>query len=127
MTEERNAVVTGASAGFGAATARALAATGFTVHVGARRLDRLEELAAEIGGSAAALNVTSADSVERFAAGCPDTIDLLVNNAGKALGRDRLEDSSDESWSELWGTPDDDEFYARVERETGTDVRPDSD
>ena len=100
--DQRRAVITGASAGIGAATARALAAAGFTVHLGARRLDRLEALAAEIGGSAATLDVTSRASVESFVAGCPETVDLLVNNAGKALGRDRLEDSTDDAWREMW-------------------------
>ena len=101
---QRRAVVTGASAGIGAATARALAEAGFAVHLGARRLDRLEEVTAEIGGTAAVLDVTSADSVAEFVDGCPDTVDLLVNNAGKALGRDRLEDSDDETWRGMWET-----------------------
>ena len=105
----RQAVVTGARAGIGAATARALAGAGFAVHLGARRLDRLEEVAAEIAGtgavaSSATLDVTSSESIEAFVASCPETIDLLVNNAGKALGRDRLEDSTDESWQGMWET-----------------------
>ena len=50
------AIVTGASSGIGAATARQLAAAGFRVLIGARRLDRLEELAAEIGAEAQLLD-----------------------------------------------------------------------
>ncbi len=102
--DKRQAVVTGASAGIGAATARALAAAGFAVHLGARRRERLEEVAASIGATTGELDVTSPESVAAFVAGCPEAVDLLVNNAGKALGRDRLEDSRDETWREMWET-----------------------
>ncbi|HEY4779815.1 MAG TPA: SDR family NAD(P)-dependent oxidoreductase, partial [Solirubrobacterales bacterium] len=79
------AVVTGASSGIGAATARALAGDGYRVVLGARRLDRLQELAAEIGAEAIALDVTDATSVADFVARVP-ACDVLVNNAGGALG-----------------------------------------
>ena len=79
------AVVTGASAGIGAATARALAADGWDVVVGARRRDRLDALAGEIGGHAHPLDVTDPTSVEAFVAAVRDCR-LLVNNAGGALG-----------------------------------------
>jgi NADP-dependent 3-hydroxy acid dehydrogenase YdfG len=79
------AVVTGASSGIGLATARALAAAGFAVVVGARRLERLEALASEIGGRAQRLDVTDTASVRSFCQALPSA-QLLVNNAGGALG-----------------------------------------
>ncbi|HEX3650944.1 MAG TPA: SDR family NAD(P)-dependent oxidoreductase, partial [Pseudonocardiaceae bacterium] len=79
------AVVTGASSGIGEATARALATEGFHVVLGARRMDRLERIAAEIGGTALPLDVTDATSVAAFAAAVP-AASVLVNNAGGALG-----------------------------------------
>ena len=81
------AVVTGASSGIGAATAAALAAAGFDVVVGARRLDRLQEVAEPLGARALPLDVTDDESVAAFAAEVP-TCDVLVNNAGGALGLD---------------------------------------
>lgn len=91
------AVVTGASAGFGEATARRLAAAGFRVFVGARRLDRLEKLATEIDGVAIGLDVTSDESVKAFASQV-DECQVLVNNAGGALGKDTIADADDEKW-----------------------------
>ena len=91
------AVVTGASSGIGEATARRLAAEGFDVVLGARRLDRLEAIANEIGGRAIALDVTSTDSVDSFCAQRGDCR-VLVNNAGGALGRDSLADADEEEW-----------------------------
>lgn len=97
------AVVTGASAGIGAATARALAREGFRVIVGARRMDRLQELAEEIGGEAHPLDVTDPKSVEAFAEHI-QTLHLLVNNAGGALGLDPLEQALDERWETMYAT-----------------------
>ncbi len=94
---ERTAVITGASSGIGAATARALAADGYRVILGARRLDRLQALAAEIGGEAIALDVTDLDSVNEFVAQIP-ACDVLVNNAGGALGLDPLGEADEEKW-----------------------------
>ena len=97
------AVVTGASSGIGAATARALAADGWSVVVGARRIDRLAALADEIGGRAHALDVTSADSVARFTEAVGDCR-LLVNNAGGALGLAPVAEADDEQWRTMYET-----------------------
>lgn len=91
------AVVTGASTGIGEATARRLAAEGFEVVAAARRLDRLEKLAAEIGGRAMELDVTDEDSVAAFAAQLPECA-VLVNNAGGARGRAPAAETSIEDW-----------------------------
>jgi NADP-dependent 3-hydroxy acid dehydrogenase YdfG len=93
----KNAVVTGASSGIGAATARRLAAAGFKVFVGARRIDRLEVVADEIGASALHLDVTDPGSVEAFSAAIPECA-VLVNNAGGALGLDPIAEADDERW-----------------------------
>ncbi len=101
MTSNKVALVTGASAGIGAATARALAAAGFDVVVGARRLDRLESLAREIGGRALPLDVTDPASVEAFARAI-DRAHVVVNNAGAAFGTDRIEAADDERWRQMF-------------------------
>ncbi|NMO50215.1 SDR family NAD(P)-dependent oxidoreductase [Actinoplanes sp. TBRC 11911] len=97
------AVVTGASSGIGAATARMLASQGFHVIAAARRTDRLSELVKEIGSSATAVetDVTSDESVARLAevvAGLDGPLTLLVNNAGGAAGLDEIEVGSVEDW-----------------------------
>lgn len=97
----RTAVVTGASSGIGAATARLLAQDGWKVIVGARRIDRLEELAAQIGGTAHVLDVTDQASVDAFC----DVVDechLLVNNAGGALGTTSVADADDAEWLRMF-------------------------
>ncbi|MGH3943618.1 MAG: SDR family NAD(P)-dependent oxidoreductase, partial [Pseudonocardiaceae bacterium] len=95
------AVVTGASSGIGAATARALAADGFHVVLGARRVQRCQEIADEIGGTALALDVLDPDSVAAFAAAIP-TARVLVNNAGGALGLDPVLESDEAQWRWMW-------------------------
>ncbi len=102
MNDKRVAVVAGASAGIGAATVRALAGAGFRVIAGARRLDRLREVAEPAGATALELDVTSPDSVAAFAAQCPQRVHLLVDNAGVAHGLDRVADSTDEGWVGMW-------------------------
>ena len=97
MTRRGTAVVTGASSGIGAATARRLAAEGFDVVIGARRLDRLEQLADEIDARFASLDVTDTDSVEAFCGSVGDCR-VLVNNAGGALGLDSIADADEDRW-----------------------------
>jgi len=104
MSPDRIAVVTGASSGIGAAAARALAGAGFRVFVGARRLERLREVAAPIGATALPLDVTDAASVGAFTAALPAAVHLLVNNAGGAHGLDRVEAARDEDWRWMWET-----------------------
>ena len=97
----RVAVVTGASSGIGAATARRLAAEGFQVVLGARRMERLEPLAASIGARALPLDVTDPSSVEAFA-GALDRVDVLVNNAGGAFDAARVADADLDSWAQTY-------------------------
>jgi len=100
--KDRTAVVTGASSGIGAETARALAAAGARLALGARRTDRLEELVADLPGEGheiAPLDVTDAQSCEEFVSKMASRfsrLDILINNAGLALGRTSVEESNDE-------------------------------
>jgi NADP-dependent 3-hydroxy acid dehydrogenase YdfG len=107
MVQKKIAVVTGASSGIGAATARRLAAEGFHVVAAARRVDRLEALVEKIGpdATAVACDVTSDESVTALAAtvgelGAPVT--LLVNNAGGARGMDPVEAGSVADWQWMY-------------------------
>ncbi|PRY52146.1 NADP-dependent 3-hydroxy acid dehydrogenase YdfG [Geodermatophilus tzadiensis] len=93
----RTAVVTGASSGIGAATATRLAAEGFDVVLGARRMDRLTELAAALGARALRLDVTDAASVDAFMAQVP-RVDVLVNNAGGAFDARPVAEADLDSW-----------------------------
>jgi len=95
------AVVTGASSGIGEATARRLVADGFDLVIGARRVDRLEALAAEIGARAMPLDVTDDRSVAEFCATVPECR-VLVNNAGGALGMDPVEQADLSQWREMY-------------------------
>lgn len=105
MTDSRQtAVITGASSGIGRATAGALAGAGFEVILGARRERELAEVAAETGGRPVRLDVVDPKSIQAFTATCPDTIAVLVNNAGGALGLDPVETGSDDDWIRMWET-----------------------
>jgi NADP-dependent 3-hydroxy acid dehydrogenase YdfG len=98
----RVAVVTGSSSGIGAATARALAREGFRVVCAARRTDRIEALAAEIGGLAVTCDVTSDTSVQALAAAAGPQVDVLVNNAGGAVGLDPVEHAPVADWQQMY-------------------------
>lgn len=100
--EGRVAVVSGASSGIGAATARALAGDGFRVVCAARRTDRIEELAAEIGGTAITCDITSASDVAALADAVGPRVDVLVNNAGGALGSDPVESAPLDDWARMY-------------------------
>ncbi|MEU9009653.1 SDR family NAD(P)-dependent oxidoreductase [Streptomyces sp. NPDC048479] len=100
------AVITGASSGIGAATARQLAAAGYHVVLTARRKDRVEALAAEFTGAgyqatAYALDVTDRQAVDTFAASL-DRCDVLVNNAGGALGADPVATGDPADWRTMY-------------------------
>jgi NADP-dependent 3-hydroxy acid dehydrogenase YdfG len=101
MSTKPVAVVTGASSGIGAAAAKALAKAGFDVILGARRADRLAEVAAECGGRAIALDVTDEASVAAFAEQV-EHCDLLVNNAGGALGLDSIATADIDLWQKMY-------------------------
>ncbi|MFD5395638.1 SDR family oxidoreductase [Streptomyces sp. NPDC127097] len=103
--EARTAVVTGASSGIGAATARALAAAGYHVVLTARRKDRIEALAAELPNAEAyALDVTDRAAVDAFAAslGRYPSVDVLVNNAGGALGAEPVATGDPADWRTMY-------------------------
>jgi NADP-dependent 3-hydroxy acid dehydrogenase YdfG len=102
----KTAVVTGASSGIGAATARGLAAEGFDVVIAARRRDRLEKLKSEISGvdvTAVTLDVTSQESVDALA-GSLERCDVLVNNAGGAFGLDPVSAADPADWQGMFDT-----------------------
>lgn len=102
-------LITGASSGFGAAAAVAFAKKGACLILGARRLDRLEAVAAEcrkVGGSAhvLVLDVGSTASVQAFATWVrtlTPKVDVLVNNAGGAHGLDPVASGRDEDWEAM--------------------------
>ncbi len=110
---DRIVVVTGASAGIGAACARAFARDGARVILTARREDRIRDLADELTrehGTPAlplTLDVRNRALVEAVLGGLPPEwsgVDVLVNNAGLGRGLDRLHEGSPEEWDEMVDT-----------------------
>jgi len=101
MSAQGLVVITGASSGFGAATALRFARLGYPLYLGARRVEKLREVARrclEAGAPRAEvrpLDVRSKESIEAFCAGA-GTPEILLNNAGLALGRDTLDQMKDE-------------------------------
>jgi NADP-dependent 3-hydroxy acid dehydrogenase YdfG len=100
--DSRSAVVTGASSGIGAATARFLADAGYHVFCVARRTDRIEALAAELSGTAVTCDVTDAAQVDALAAAVGDRLDLLVNNAGGAFGLEPVTEADPAVWRRMY-------------------------
>ena len=106
MASSPVAVITGASSGIGAATAIALGHHGYRIVVGARRVERLARVAGE-GGLALRLDVTDEQSVDDFVREVGKRfgrIDVLVNNAGGALGLNAVADAVDDEWIGMWKT-----------------------
>ncbi|MHB8312989.1 MAG: SDR family oxidoreductase [Candidatus Dormibacteria bacterium] len=95
------AVISGASAGIGEAIARRLAAEGFRVLLGARRMELLEPLAAELGGESRLLDVSDQASVDRFCQGIEEAA-VLVNNAGGARGLEPVAAADPAQWRWMW-------------------------
>jgi len=105
----QTALVTGASAGFGAAISRRLVAEGYTVIGAARRLDRLQSLQAELGDAfhPLVMDVTDAAAVDQGCAWIAQRfagLDLLVNNAGLALGIAPAQQASMQDWERMIAT-----------------------
>ena len=100
---EKLALVTGASSGIGAATARALSAAGAQVLLAARRMERLEALAGECPGARSLeLDVRDAEAVRSALSGLAP--DVVVCNAGLAIGREKLQEGDPEGWSTVIDT-----------------------
>jgi 3-hydroxy acid dehydrogenase/malonic semialdehyde reductase len=105
-----NVLVTGASAGFGAAIAKRFAAAGHRIIAAGRRADRLQALANDIGADKVLpliLDVRDRDAVAAAIAGLPADfaeIDLLVNNAGLALGLEPAQAADLDNWDNMVDT-----------------------
>lgn len=100
---EKVAVITGASSGIGAATAIALHQAGFRLVLGARRLDKVKEVGEPFGALCLPLDVTDAASVDAFCSQIPE-VNVLINNAGGALGLDKFAEAKDDDWERMYDT-----------------------
>lgn len=98
----RTAVVTGAGSGIGAATARGLAHAGYDVICVGRRIERIDPVAAEIGGTAVVCDITDPADVETLAELVGGRLNLLVNNAGGAFGSAPVAQASAEDWRRMY-------------------------
>ena len=107
MWKNRTVLVTGATAGFGSAIARRFAAHGANLVICGRRTERLDALKAELGSApvhAATLDVRDRAAVAEFAAAIPWPVDLLVNNAGLALGLEPAQAADLDDWETMIDT-----------------------
>ncbi|CUW40245.1 L-allo-threonine dehydrogenase, NAD(P)-binding [Magnetospirillum sp. XM-1] len=108
MWKNRTVLVTGATAGFGAAIARRFAANGANLVICGRRTERLDALKAELGAAApvhaAALDVRDGAAVAAFAAAVAWPVDVLVNNAGLALGLEPAQAADLDDWETMIDT-----------------------
>jgi NADP-dependent 3-hydroxy acid dehydrogenase YdfG len=102
VTSGRTAVVTGASSGIGAATARSLAAAGFRVVCAARRGERVAALADEIGGVAVTCDVTRDEDVAALTRAAGPVVHVLVNNAGGAQGLEPVAEADLTAWQTMF-------------------------
>jgi len=108
-TQPRTVFITGASSGFGAAVARRFAASGARVIAAARRAGRLKDLAAELGSQVlpVTLDVRDRPAVAEVVSGLPAEfadVDVLVNNAGLALGTDPAQSADLDDWDQMIDT-----------------------
>ena len=98
------ALVTGASSGIGAATARHLAGQGYRLLLAARRTDRIRALADELGATAVTCDITRPEDVEGLREAVGEQLDLRVNNAGGAVGQEPLAEADFDAWQTMFQT-----------------------
>jgi NADP-dependent 3-hydroxy acid dehydrogenase YdfG len=103
---QRTAVITGASSGIGAATAEGLAREGYHVVLAARRLGKLEAVAARIAAAGGSVQVSQLDVTDRTQvralAAALTSCDVLIANAGGAIGADQIADASPDDWLTMY-------------------------
>lgn len=112
MLQDKIALITGATSGIGAAVARVFADAGAKLILVARRQERLEQLADELGKDASSTHLLSLDVRDRHAAESAisslpahwSSIDILINNAGLSRGLDKLHEGSFQDWEEMIDT-----------------------